>query len=89
MPPIAAVIIKFSLVYLARAHNSRAGAGNRATGSKNVPAPRAETSGEGYGQTCRTRNPIAQKTGCSSAAAASRQAIGKLDSLFFLCLEIV
>lgn len=32
-------IIKFSLVYLARAHNSRAGAGNRTTGSKNFPAP--------------------------------------------------
>lgn len=32
-------ITKFSLVYLARAHNSRAGAGNRTTGSKNLPAP--------------------------------------------------
>lgn len=31
-------IIKFSLVYLARAHNSRAGAGNRTTGSKNLSA---------------------------------------------------
>lgn len=32
-------VIKFTVVYLACAHNSRARAGNRTAGSKNVPAP--------------------------------------------------